>query len=179
METKASRTLKVVSSSGAGAQQAPDSPREVQQSLFPLRSPRSAIFISLPDVDHVDFLAVLKNSGPAVVVELRKVPRFDIGPLNRRSIFDLFKQQGDVYLDLGMEELEEPDLQDFATSIESKLQDHLTKQRPILFLTSSVQNSPTLSQSISEWLQKSSEPWEIYEVPHHVSRAAMTPEPRL
>jgi len=178
METKASRNLQIVSSSRVDAQQAPESTLAAQQSLFPLKNPRCAIFISLPDVNHDDFLDVLKKSGPSVVVELRKIPRFDLGPLNRRSIFDLFKQQGDVYLDLGMNELEEPDSEDVVASyIEKILQDQLRNQRPLLFLTSSAQNSPTLSHSISEWLQKSSEPWEIYEVPHHASRGAAMSKP--
>lgn len=54
--------------------------RGVQQSLFQLRSSRSAIFVSLPDVDHTEFVSVLKNSAPAIIVELRRIPRFDFGP---------------------------------------------------------------------------------------------------
>ncbi|MCU1303625.1 MAG: toll/interleukin receptor protein [Candidatus Sulfotelmatobacter sp.] len=171
METKTARAFKLISNSGSVEKPQPFTPTNgVQQSLFPLRNPRSAFFVSLPDVDHVEFVQLLKNSGPAVIVELRKIPRFDIGPLNRRSIFDLFRQQGDIYLDFGTEQFEKSNPHDVASSIEKRLQDHLAKQRPILFLTSSAQNPPSLSQSILDWLRKSSEPWEVYEVPQHVPR---------
>lgn len=140
--------------------------RGVQQSLFPLRSSRSAIFVSLPDVDHTEFVSVLKNSAPAIIVELRRIPRFDFGPLNRNSIFDLFHEQGDIYLDFGSQS-EESDQHAMASRIEQKLQAHITQDRPLVFLTSQAQNPPSLTQAIFEWLQKSSDGWEIYEVPHH------------
>jgi hypothetical protein len=174
MESKTARDFKVISNSGSAEKAQPFAPTNgVQQSLFPLRNPRSAFFVSLPDVDHNEFVQLLKNSGPAVIVELRKIPRFDIGPLNRRSIFDLFREQGDIYLDFGTEQFEKSNPHDMALSIERGLQNHLTKQRPILFLTSSSQNPPSLSKSILDWLRKSSEPWEIYEVPHHSSQIAV------
>lgn len=174
METKTARDFKVISNSGSVEKPQAFTPTNgVQQSLFPLRNPRSVFFVSLPDVDHNEFVQLLQNSGPAVIVELRKIPRFDIGPLNRRSIFDLFREQGDIYLDFGTDQFEQSNPHDMASGIQKALQNHLAKQRPILFLTSSSQNSPSLAKSILDWLKKSSEPWEIYEVPHHGSQIAV------
>jgi hypothetical protein len=167
MESKTAHGFKVIAKSGSvGEQQHTAAPtRGIQQSLFPLRSRRSAIFVSLPDVNHDEFVSLLKNSGPSIVVELRRIPRFDFGPLNRGSIFDLFREQGDIYLDLGTQ-FEESD-QLIELRIQKTLEDHIKQQRPILFLTSPAQNPPSLAQAIFKWLRQSSESWEIYEVPHH------------
>jgi hypothetical protein len=165
MENKAAHGLKVVSTSTPVRDRQESSPTIAQQSLFPLRSSRTAIFVSLPDVDHHEFVSLLKSSAPAVVVELRKIPRFDFGPLNRVSIFDLFREQGDTYLDLGQSQ--ESDQHLFALRVEEKLQVHIKQHRPIVFLTSSAQNPPSLAHAIYTLLRDSGEGWEIYEMPHH------------
>ncbi len=166
METKTTRGFKLISKAEPETSQEKSATSGVQQTLFPLRNPRSAIFISLPDVDHSEFVSVLKNSGPATIIELRRIPRFDFGPLNRRSIFDLFREQGDVYLDLGAQ-AQEHDQQEMEKRVQKMLEHHVNQQRPILFLTSAAQDHPTLSRSIFEWLRESGNSWEIYEVPHH------------
>ncbi len=166
METKAAHGLKVISSSTPVRDHQESSPTTAaQQSLFPLRSSRTAIFVSLPDVDHYEFVSLLKSSAPAIVVELRKIPRFDFGPLNRGSIFDLFREQGDIYLDLGQSQ--ESDQHLFASRVEEKLQVHIKQHRPIVFLTSPAQNPPSLAHDIYRLLRQSGEGWEIYEMPHH------------
>jgi hypothetical protein len=167
METKTAHGLKVISNSTPVGDRHENSPTTAaaQQSLFPLRNSRTAIFVSLPDVDHCEFVSLLKNSGPAVVVELRKIPRFDFGPLNRGSIFDLFREQGDTYLDLGQSQ--ESDQHLFASRVEEKLQVHIKQHRPIVFLTSPAQNPPSLAQAIYRLLRQSGEGWEIYEMPHN------------
>jgi hypothetical protein len=135
METQAAHGLKVISTSTSVKDHQEGSPTTAaQQSLFPLRSSRTAIFMSLPEVDHYEFVSLLKSTAPAIVVELRKIPRFDFGPLNRGSIFDLFREQGDIYLDLGQSQ--ESDQHLFASRIEEKLQVHIKQHRPIVFLTS-------------------------------------------
>jgi hypothetical protein len=166
---KTAHGLKVISKPNQAEGTERNSPdKGLQRSLFPLRSSRSAIFVSLPDVDHTEFVSVLKNSGPAIIVELRRIRRFDFGPLNRNSIFNLFHEQGDIYLDLGTQS-EEPDQHVIASRIEQTLRTHIKQDRPLVFLTSPAQNSPFLAQAIFEWLQKSGDGWEIYEVPHHGS----------
>jgi hypothetical protein len=166
METKATHGLKVVSASPPVRDHQESAPNTAsQQSLFPLGSSRTAIFVSLPDVDHYEFVSLLKSSAPAIVVELRKIPRFDFGPLDRGSIFDLFRENGDTYLDLGQSQ--ESDLHLFALRVEEKLQAHIKQHRPIVFLTSPAQNPPSLTQAIFRLLRQSDEGWEIYEMPHH------------
>ena len=166
METKTASGFKLITKSACSDQQVSPPTCGVQQSLFPLRNPKSVFFISLPDVDHRDFLTLLRSSGPATVIELRKIPRFDFGPLNRQSIFDLFREQGDVYLDLGTDS-GEMDAEIIENRIQDTLKNRIKQERPILFLTSAAQSSPTIAESISKWLQNSSEGWEIFEVPHH------------
>ena len=173
METKTTHGLKVISKSHPI--DAPVSPAQtsgIQQSLFPLRSRRSLIFVSLPDADHRECVSILENAGPLVVVDLRRIPRFDLGPLNRQSIFDLFRRLEDVYLDLGTEEFEGSNGADFPLRVQKALQPFVQQERPFLFLTSAAQNPPALSKSIFEWLKTSNEPWEIYEVPHHSAKWA-------
>jgi hypothetical protein len=99
--------------------------------------------------------------------------------LNRQSIFDLFRQQGDVYLDLGTEHFGELTQRDVLSRVQKALQQYIKQQRPILFLTSASQNPPSFSKSILEWLKESSEPWEVYEVPQHggVNRPDLRPLP--
>lgn len=174
MEAKTTHGLTVISKidSAETVQHSVVPTTGVQQSLFPLRSRRSAIFVSLPDVDHRDFVSLLQSAASAVVVELREIPRFDIGPLNRQSIFDLFRQQGDVYLDLGTEHFGELTQRDVLSRVQKALQQYIKQQRPILFLTSASQNPPSFSKSILEWLKESSEPWEVYEVPQHGAKWA-------
>lgn len=168
METKTTHGFKVISKSRpTNAEVLPAETSVFQQSLFPLQTPRSLIFVSLPDVDHRDFVSILENAGPMVIVELRRIPRFDIGPLSRQSIFDLFRRLGDVYLDFGTEEFDRSNGEDLFAEVRKTLQSYVQQQRPFLFLTSAAQTPPALSKSIFEWLQKSGEPWEIYEVPHH------------
>ena len=166
METKTAGGFKLITRSKSSDQQLSPPTRGVQQSLFPLRNPKSVIFISLPDVDHQDFVTLLRNSGPATVIELRKIPRFDFGPLNRQSIFDLFREQGDVYLDLGTHSWE-ADEEIIESRIQDTLKDRIKQERPILFLTSATQTSPTIAESIFKWLHNSGEGWEMFEVPHH------------
>jgi hypothetical protein len=117
-------------------------------------------------------VSLLESAGPAVVVELRQIPRFDIGPLNRQSIFDLFRQKGDVYLDFGTGEFEGSNTDDLPLRVQKTLQRYVEQQRPFLFLTSAAQEPPSFSKSILKWLRGSKEPWEIYEVPHHGSKWA-------
>jgi hypothetical protein len=175
METKTARGFKLIAGTGRNEMQqtAPAMTDSVQQSLLPLRSHRCLIFVSLPDVDHRDFVSLLESAGPAVVVELRRIPRFDIGPLNRQSIFDLFRQQGDVYLDFGTGEFEGSSNEDhLPLKVQKTLQHYVEQKRPFMFLTSTAQEPPSFSKSILKWLQKSNEPWEIYEVPHHGAKFA-------
>jgi hypothetical protein len=173
METKTTHGFKIISQSHpTDGQLSPAQTSGIQRTLFPLRSCRSLIFVSLPDVDYREFVSILESAGPLVIVELRRIPRFDLGPLNRQSIFDLFRRLEDVYLDLGTEEAEGLNGADFSLKVQRALQRYVQQQRPFLFLTSTTQNPPALSKSIFEWLQKSNEDWEIYEVPHHGAKWA-------
>ena len=174
MESKTTRGFKLISRTGRDESQEPitTTTDSVQQSLLPFRSHRCLIFVSLPDVDHRDFVSLLESAGPAIVVELREIPRFDIGPLNRQSIFDLFRQQGDVYLDFGTGEFDGSSPDGLPVRVQKALQRYVELQRPFLFLTSSAQEPPSFSKSIFKWLQTTKEPWEIYEVPHHGAKWA-------
>jgi hypothetical protein len=166
MEIKTAHGFKVISSSDLAGEQSLPLTSGVQQSLFPWRNRRSAVFVSLPGVHHDEFVSLLKSAGRVVVVELRKIPRFDFGSLNRTSIFALFQEQGDLYLDLGMQ-CDNPDRSVIEQSIQAILQDHVNDQLPILFIRSRAQNPPSLTQAIIRSLRQSNEPWDIFELPNH------------
>jgi hypothetical protein len=71
-----------------------------QASLFPESRPGIVVFVSFPDVEECEFVDLLENAKPRFVIDLRVVPRFDIGRLNRERAFDIFDAAGTRYIDL-------------------------------------------------------------------------------
>lgn len=71
-----------------------------QAALFPATRPGLVVFVCFPDVEEDEFTAVLANAKPSFVIDLRIVPRFDVGRLNRQRVFDLFDAMGTRYIDL-------------------------------------------------------------------------------
>lgn len=58
------------------------------------------VLVDITNASEREFLEILERVNPDVVVELRTVPCFDFGRLNRRSVFRMFKEMGARYYDL-------------------------------------------------------------------------------
>ncbi len=61
----------------------------MQGTLFPEIRNGMLIFVSFPGVTDEDFKMVIEHAMPGIILELRPVPRFDIGKMNRRLVFHI------------------------------------------------------------------------------------------
>jgi hypothetical protein len=71
-----------------------------QSALFPQAKPGIVVFVCFPDIQEREFVALLQDAKPSFVIDLRVVPRFDVGRMNRDRVFDLFEAQHIRYVDL-------------------------------------------------------------------------------
>jgi hypothetical protein len=71
-----------------------------QSVLFPETRPGIVIFVCFPDVEEREFIDLMESARPSFVIDLRIVPRFDVGRLNRDRAFDLFDAMKTRYVDL-------------------------------------------------------------------------------
>src|SRR5690348_10255448 len=55
-----------------------------QSTLFAAEQPELLIFLDFQSASEADFLTILTIARPRYVFDLRLVPRFDLGSLNRR-----------------------------------------------------------------------------------------------
>lgn len=72
-----------------------------ERTLFATSDTNILIFLDFATVDEAEFLSLLISSKPMHVVDVRVVPRFDVGNLNRKLVFSIFKNAETVYHDLG------------------------------------------------------------------------------
>jgi hypothetical protein len=68
--------------------------------LFARKNPALLAFVDLERATEADFLTVLVGAQARFVIDLRLVPRFDIGGMNRKLVFSLFGQAGTQYVDI-------------------------------------------------------------------------------
>jgi hypothetical protein len=68
--------------------------------LFANENPALILFISFQQIDENEFTTILTGARPKSLFDLRRVPRFDLGTLNRRQAFSLFSELGIQYVDL-------------------------------------------------------------------------------
>ena len=70
-----------------------------QASLFGERKPGVVVFVEVARISDSEFVGLLNDIEPAVIFDLRAVPRFDLGRLNRKVAFSLFEKLGARYVD--------------------------------------------------------------------------------
>jgi hypothetical protein len=73
---------------------------EWRTTLFANENPSLLLFINFEEISEGDFRTVLSGARPKVLFDLRRVPRFDLGSLNRKQAFSLFSKAGTRYFDL-------------------------------------------------------------------------------
>jgi hypothetical protein len=134
---------------------------QVQQALFPWPNSRVLIFVRLPEVTDDQFVSILEKARPQFVFELRSAPRFDIGRLNRKAAFEIFRQTGAAYFDFGhgednaqLETIQEI-VQRFGAQLKS----------PLMFLASSSQSAQSLVSKIVQIFETQNSRWDVCEIP--------------
>lgn len=95
--------LRIVETAPRPVEHAPDSfePVASERSLFAAADPNILMFVDFTTVDEAELLSLIISSKPTHVIDLRVVPRFDIGTLNRKLVFSIFEKAGARYHDLG------------------------------------------------------------------------------
>jgi len=68
--------------------------------LFPSESHSVICIVHMPGISGDEFSSILKTLRPSQVFDLRTVPSFSIGRLNRLAAFALFEENGSHYYDI-------------------------------------------------------------------------------
>ncbi len=71
-----------------------------QSEMFPLAKPHLLIFSDLTKISSESFLSLISDAKPTLILDLRPIPRFDFGRLNRKAIFKLFQTNDAIYIDV-------------------------------------------------------------------------------
>lgn len=69
-------------------------------SLFPEYENEALIFIKYSELRDVHFLRIIEEIKPQRIIDVRRVPRFDLGNLTRQGVFQIFKSINARYFDL-------------------------------------------------------------------------------
>jgi len=123
------------------------------------------VFVSFPKVSDTEFVSILDQVHPGAIVELRKVPRFDFGRLNRRTAFEYFRRNGSRYVDLIADATEQDD--QLVEKVREILSDRSARVSPLMFLVSGNDHLSSLTGTILNCLKVSGEQWNICYLPHH------------
>jgi hypothetical protein len=141
-----------------------------QSNLFPSPRPGMLIFVYFPEVTEDEFRRALEFSKPSVVLELRTTPRFDIGRLDRKTVFQCFDRDHTKYLDLtswGSNDRRTSDL--LGEIAEAFKKDNTRFERPVMFLLNSLNAPRDFSTQIIDLVSslKKTKP-EVFAVPQFV-----------
>jgi hypothetical protein len=149
------------------------SPMEgAQANLFPAPRPGMLIFVYFPDVTEDEFRKALEFSKPSAVFELRMTPRFDIGKLNRKAVFQYFDREHTKYVDITSWTPNDGDESSLLNEVANVFKtDCLRLDRPVMFLMNSYNAPSGFSRRIIELVSsmKKMSP-EVLSVPHHGAR---------
>lgn len=145
-----------------------------QGMLFPLPKRDLLIFLVFPLVTEDEFTRALELGKPAMILELRRSPRFDIGHLNRQEAFRWFEAMQSKYYDLSSAlSPEEQNPADPVQLVGTFLNRHTGSQvaGPIMLLLSdtsfegSADESSLPTRIARLFASTSKHPWETVEIP--------------
>jgi len=142
-----------------------------QSTLFASSNEALLCVVDCSQVSEAEFLRSMLGARPKIVVDLRVVPRFDIGGLNRSLVFSIFGQVSARYVDLSGV-LEVRDRRDSRLN-PSLLVDYVKGlyggqevQGPIFFLLDSGQaTSDYISALVDSMRSARSKGWEALRIP--------------
>jgi hypothetical protein len=122
-----------------------------QANLFPAPRPGMLIFVYFPEVTEDEFRKALEFSKPSAVFELRNTPRFDIGKLNRKTVFQYFDRQHTKYVDVtSCTPKDGSDVSVLDEVADVFKNDCLRLDRPVMFLLNSYNAPSGFSRQIIE-----------------------------
>jgi hypothetical protein len=140
--------------------------RFVQARLFPFVSGPSIIFVCVPQVSEQEFVSVIRLAQPAVAVELRRAPRFDIGRLSRQTVFKHFEEAKCKYIDpFPSREALSENIRRYIGAMVDEVKKN--SGRPLMFFVSSTQHREQVSSLVCDCLGCLDQEWQIFEVPGH------------
>jgi len=138
-----------------------------QATLFPEARNGMVVFVCFPDVEESEFVKLMENAKPSFVIDLRIVPRFDVGRLNRDRAFDLFEAAGTRYIDLTGILMNGASREDVMRSFNELLSSSsFDLFRPVIFLLSRPETSVATDTEILDALAASGkQAKEVMQVP--------------
>jgi hypothetical protein len=71
-----------------------------QSTLFAGSNQNLLALIDLNSIEEADFLTLLLAAKPRFMIDLRVLPLFDLGSMNRKRAFELFEKTGTKYFDI-------------------------------------------------------------------------------
>lgn len=97
------RHLRLVETAPRPVKHVPESFETIagERSLFVTTDPNILVFVDFATVEEAEFLSLIISSKPTHIIDLRAVPRFDMGTLNRKLVFSIFEKAGAKYHDVG------------------------------------------------------------------------------
>jgi hypothetical protein len=93
--------LRLVRAEEARSMSSGTTARGVQEPLFP--DPSTVLLVGLDETRGEALPILLERLRPLAVIDLRALPRFDFGRLDRKRVFALFRALAIEYLDAGLE----------------------------------------------------------------------------
>ncbi|MDZ4058210.1 MAG: toll/interleukin-1 receptor domain-containing protein, partial [Polynucleobacter sp.] len=144
-----------------------------QRTLFVSSNSNLIAFLEFDRLLEAEFLSLVLGAKAKFIIDLRLVPRFDLGSLNRKIVFSLFSQTGGEYRDLsgvlGVRDRRDANLNP------AILRDHIEAtfkaskrpiEGPILFLVDTPQFEESYVSQLSDTLQTlRPEGWEVLRAP--------------
>jgi hypothetical protein len=158
-------------------------PTAWQNTLFAASNPHLLTFIDFNSLEEADFLTVLLTAKPRFMIDLRLLPVFDLGELNRKRAFTLFEKSGTKYFDMsGRLDLKDHNEDGYkpinlAKSFREIVFRNKTEiEGPICFLIDKTHfNDEFLNQLVEELTPGSQIGWEVLKIPY----SSQTPEKPL
>lgn len=92
--------IKLVHSADSEKNETQNRELKVQYALFPEGNPYSIVCVVPSLLDETEFLDIFNEVHPRYVLDMRRVPRFDIGTLNREKMFSTYFSNELTYLDM-------------------------------------------------------------------------------
>lgn len=140
-----------------------------QRGLFPNSDPRSFLLVELPLRSGKEFLEIVENASPRLIVDLRDVPRFNFDILTRGKAFEAFAKVKSTYVDSDLPiELDGSRKNWNELFVRHKVLSALKEGRvlgPYMFLFSRDNEMPLFEQFLMKELPKSSgKSWSILRI---------------
>lgn len=167
--------IKLVHSSKESEQEKKPGELKVQYSMFPESNPYSLVYVTPSLLDESGFLDIFDEVHPRYVLDMRRVPRFDIGTLNREKIFNTYFSNNLTYCDLDVSndsysercELIAKRFSEWLECTDSDWRKQESLVGPVvIFIDSACKNNEELFTLVSEIKDKTKtkKEWDVYSV---------------